>query len=40
MTLIMANLKELQREIAGIKNRNAKVEADKAWETSYVNGHY
>ena len=30
----MATLKELEREIGKIKQRNKKVEADKAWETS------
>jgi hypothetical protein len=25
---------EIEREIAGIKERNARVETDKAWETS------
>jgi len=28
--------KELQKEIEKLKNRNKKVEADKAWETSYT----
>jgi len=32
----MADLKELDREVQEIKERNKKVEADKAWETSYV----
>ena len=31
----MAPLKALEREIAGIRERNRRVEADKAWETSY-----
>ncbi len=30
----MATLKELEREIQKIKERNRSVEADKAWETS------
>lgn len=30
----MSSLEELEREIAGLKGRNARVEADKAWETS------
>jgi hypothetical protein len=30
----MATLKQLEEEIARIKERNKKVEADKAWETS------
>jgi hypothetical protein len=30
----MATAKELQKEIDNIKERNKKVEADKAWETS------
>jgi hypothetical protein len=30
----MASLRELEREIREIKERNRKVEADKAWETS------
>ena len=28
-------IKNLEREIEMIKERNARVEADKAWETSY-----
>ncbi len=32
----MATLKELQKEIKDIKNRNKLVEADKSWETSYT----
>jgi len=31
----MDNLEELKQEIIKIKNRNKKVEADKAWETSF-----
>ncbi len=31
----MAALRELQKEIASIKERNKRVEADKAWETSW-----
>ena len=30
----MITLKELEREIEKIKERNKRVEADKAWETS------
>ncbi len=30
-----AQLEAMQRELDLIKQRNAKVEADKAWETSY-----
>ena len=30
----MATMKELEREIREIKERNSRVEADKAWETS------
>jgi hypothetical protein len=30
----MSTLKELEAEIKKIKERNARVEADKAWETS------
>ncbi|MBU1954330.1 hypothetical protein KKH03_05165 [Patescibacteria group bacterium] len=30
----MPDLKQLEQEISKIKERNAKVEADKAWETS------
>lgn len=30
----MASLKELKKEIEKIKQRNKRVEADKAWETS------
>ncbi len=32
----MTSLKELKKEIDQIKLRNKKVEADKAWETSYT----
>lgn len=32
----MATIDELEREIAEIKERNRRVESDKAWETSYV----
>jgi hypothetical protein len=32
----MANLKQLEKEIKDIKERNRRVEADKAWERSYV----
>ena len=31
-------LKELEEEIKKIKERNKKVELDKAWETSWVIG--
>ena len=29
------NLEEIQNEIASIKERNSRVEADKAWEVSW-----
>ena len=32
----MATLKELEEEIKNIKDRNKRVEADKAWETSWT----
>lgn len=32
----MPNLTELYHEIEAIKARNRRVEADKAWETSYT----
>ena len=32
----MATLKELENEIKKLKERNKRVEADKAWETSYA----
>jgi len=32
----MASLKSLEKEIEKIKERNSRVEGDKAWETSYV----
>ena len=32
----MATLEELQQEIEQIKNRNKRVEANKAWETSWT----
>jgi hypothetical protein len=32
----MASLKRLEAEIAQIKSRNRKVEADKAWEKSWT----
>ena len=32
----MVSIKELEREIIKIKERNKKVEADKAWETSWT----
>jgi hypothetical protein len=31
----MDNYKKLEKEISKIKERNLKVEADKAWETSF-----
>ncbi len=32
----MPTLEDLQKEINEIKNRNKKVETDKAWETSWA----
>lgn len=32
----MSSLEELQLEIEAIKKRNQRVEADKAWETSWA----
>ena len=32
----MATLRNLERRVAAIEGRNARVEADKAWETSYA----
>jgi len=32
----MSNIAELSKRIERIENRNKKVEADKAWETSYT----
>jgi len=32
----MTTLQELEKEIEKIKNRNRRVESDKAWETSYT----
>lgn len=32
----MTNLKQLEKDIRAIKERNAKVETDKAWERSYL----
>ncbi len=32
----MPTIEELQQEIEEIKKRNQRVEADKAWETSWV----
>lgn len=32
----MATVAELEKEIAALKLRNRKVEADKAWETSFT----
>ena len=32
----MVTLEDLQKEIEQIKERNRKVEADKAWETSWM----
>lgn len=30
------NIKEMQKEVENIKERNKRVEADKAWETSFI----
>ena len=32
----MATLRELGKRVAAIEGRNARVEADKAWETSFA----
>lgn len=32
----MTNLENLEKEIESIKNRNRRVEKDKAWETSWT----
>ncbi len=32
----MAALEQLEKEVKKIKERNCRVESDKAWETSYV----
>jgi sterol desaturase/sphingolipid hydroxylase (fatty acid hydroxylase superfamily) len=32
----MASIQELEKEILAIKNRNKKVEIDKAWEISWA----
>ncbi len=32
----MASVRQLEKEIAEIKARNRRVEADKAWETSWA----
>lgn len=32
----MATIKELEEEVRGIRERNARVESDKAWETSFT----
>ncbi len=32
----MATLQQLEAEVEKLKQRNVKVESDKAWETSYV----
>jgi hypothetical protein len=32
----MTSLKKLEKEVETIKSRNRRVEADKAWERSYV----
>jgi len=32
----MADLKKLEKDIEKIKERNKRVEADKAWETSFL----
>ena len=34
MVMYMATLRELEKRVAAIEGRNARVEADKAWETS------
>ena len=31
----MATLRELEKRVAAIEGRNARVESDKSWETSY-----
>ena len=31
----MVALKQLEKEVQKLKNRNKRVESDKAWETSY-----
>ena len=36
LTLKMASIKQLETEIKKIKERNKRVEADKAWETSWT----
>ncbi len=33
---IMENMEDLKKEIEKIKERNKRVEADKAWETSWT----
>jgi len=32
----MDRLQQLEKEVKAIKERNARVEGDKAWETSYL----
>lgn len=32
----MVTLQQLEKEVESIKDRNVRVEADKAWETSYA----
>ena len=32
----MTNIKDIEKEIAAIKERNKKVETDKAWEISWT----
>ena len=32
----MATLRNLEKRVAAIEDRNARVEADKVWETSYA----
>jgi len=32
----MATIESLEKDIKSFKNRNEKVESDKAWETSYT----
>jgi hypothetical protein len=33
---VMASVRELEKRVAAIEQRNARVEADKAWETSWA----
>ena len=32
----MTNIRDLEKRVAAIEERNAKVETDKAWETSFA----